>query len=184
MNISDDVEIYKLSKVLQLLNGQESGDFLYEYWTKSNKLRYLPKFIGRDKDNVASNEVQYIIALEDIFEKLISILRELIVERYCSQTSEDLDMDYTTLQQCDDLITELENFQNISLDSSWSAMYEKVNISATNICVKIDHLLSVYETGKKFHFITNVKVEDFISSEHINYKSATGKYFIVDNYKE
>lgn len=180
MNISDDIEVYKLSKLLQELGDEKNSDFLYEYWVKSNKLKYLPKFLGRSRASVSADEVQYVIALETLLETFMETLNSFIIDRYCSSYALAPDMDASTVQQCDDLIVEFEKFQEISFDSSWSVLYEKLSIAVAQITVKIDRLISVYSTGKQFHFITNADPVDFISAEPINLKRNTGKYFIID----
>lgn len=180
MNISDDIEVYKLSKLLQEFSDEKNSSFLYEYWVKSNKLKYLPKFLGLSQASVSPDEVQYVIALESLLESLIETLNSFIIDRYCSSVDLRPDVDASTIQQCDDLIVELENFQGIPFDSSWNVLYEKMSIAVAQITVKIDRLISVYSTGKQFHFVTNVEPADFVSTEPVNLKRKTGKYFIID----
>lgn len=180
MNISDDVEVYKLSKLLQVFGDEKNSDFLYEYWVKSNKLRYLPKALGRSHASVAPDEVQYVIALESLLENFVSTLNGFIREPYCSVYELAPIADASTIQQCDDLIIELENFQRVSFNAGWIDLYKDLSEAVAKITTKINRLLASHSTEKQFHFITNVEPEDFISGDNINLKRKTGKYFIID----
>ena len=180
MNISDDIEVYKLSKLLQVFGDEKNSDFLFEYWVKSNKLKYLPKFLGSYHPTVASDEVQYIIALESLLESFMETLNGFIIDRYCSPNNLAVSMDETTIQQCDDLIVELDNLQKVTFNAGWVDLYKDLSETIARTIAKIDRLISAYSTGKQFHFVTNVRPEDFISSEPVNLKRKAGKYFIVD----
>lgn len=180
MNISDDIEVYKLSKLLQVFGDEKNSDFLFEYWVKSNKLKYLPKFWGRSHPSVAADEVQYVIGLESLLESFMDTLNSFIIDRYCSSDTLSSSMDETTIQQCDDLIVELDNLQKVSFNAGWVDLYRDLSEVIAKITAKIDRLISAYSTGKQFHFVTNVEPEDFILSEPINLKRKSGKYFIID----
>lgn len=181
MDISDDREVYKLSKLLQIFDDKKSSSFLYEYWVGANKLRYLPKVLRGSHPSVASNEVQYVIAIESLLENLINKLIVFIKEPYCSSVKSTFTADISTIQKCNELINELEVFRKVSFASSWSDFYKNLCTVATTIIVKIECLLVSYTTGKKFHFITNVaKPEDFIPGDDINLNNKIGKYFLVD----
>ena len=180
MNISDDIEVYKLSKLLQVFGDEKNSDFLYEYWVKSNKLKYLPKFLGLSRPSITADEVQYVIALESLLESFMETLNSFIIDRYCSSESLTISMDTTTIQQCDDLIVELDNLQNVSTNAGWVDLYKDLSEVVAKVTAKIDRLISAYGTGKQFHFVTNIGPEDFISSEPINLKRKSGKYFIID----
>ncbi len=180
MNISDDIEVYKLSKLLHVFGDEKNSDFLFEYWVKSNKLKYLPKFLGRSNPSVSSDEIQYVIALESLLESFIDTLDSFIIDRYCSSDILSPAVDATTIQQCDDLIVELDNLQKVSFNAGWVDLYKDLSEVIAKITAKVDRLISAYGTGKQFHFITNAEPEDFISSEPINLKRKLGKYFIID----
>lgn len=180
MNISDDVEVYKLSKLLQVFGDEKNSDFLYEYWVKSKKLKYLPEALGRTCTSVAQDEVQYVIALETLLESFIGTLNGFIREPYCSLYEIAPVTDASTIQQCDDLLIELENLQRVSFDAGWVNLYRDLSEAVAKITAKINRLLASHSTEKQFHFITNVEPKDFISGDNINLKRKTGKYFIID----
>jgi hypothetical protein len=180
MNITDDIEVYKLVKLLQVFGDERNSDFLFNYWDKSNKLKYLPKFLGSSHPSVATDEIQYVIAMESLLESFVDTLKNFIIDRYCSKENLTLSMDATITQQCDNLIVELNNLQKISFDAGWVDLYKNSSEVIAKITTKIDRLISVYGTGKQFHFVTNVEPEDFISANAINLKRKVGKYFIID----
>lgn len=180
MNISDDIEVYKLSKLLQIFSDDRNSNFLYEYWVKSNKLKYVPKALGRTSATVAPDEVQYVIALESLFESYMETLNGFIREPYCSTFELVSPMDTSTIQQCDELIIEFENLKSISFNAGWVDLYKDLSVAFAKITAKINRLLASHSTEKQFHFVTNVEAEDFISCEDINFKRKIGRYFVID----
>lgn len=180
MNISDDIEVYKLSKLLQIFGDDKNADFLYEYWIKSNKLKYLPKVLGRTHASVATDEVQYVIALESLLESYMETLNGFIREPYCSAYESAPTMDASTIQQCDELIIEFENLQSVSFNAGWVDLYNDLSKAVAKITAKINRLLASHSTEKQFHFITNIEPDDLISCEDVNFKRKTGRYFVID----
>ena len=181
MNISNDINAYKLSQLLEIFGDEDKSKFLFKYWVKTNKLRYLPKFIGQTDLSIAPDEIQYVIALETLLETLIDTLKNFIdVGRYCSQSILSLEIDVPTLNVCNDLISALKDLQDIYLRSGLSELYEDLSKAILKITIKIDRLIAFYNSGKRFHFIANINAEDFISSEAINFGVKRGKYFVID----
>lgn len=180
MNISDDVEVYKLSKLSQVFGDDKSADFLYDYWLRSNKLQYLPEFLGNHRVTVGSDEVQYVVATEALLETFVETLNGFVTDRFCSTERTSPSMDSATAQMCDEFMVELENFRQITFDAGWVDLYEDLSRAIAKTTAKIDRLISAYNSGKRFHFVTNVKPIDLISGKTVNLKSKTGKYFILD----
>lgn len=178
MDISNDKEAYLLSKILGEIDSEKSGtDFLRKYWMMSGKLKYTQKFLGEvfafDED-----EIQYLITVENLCDRLVSTLNAFLREPYCIAHEVELEIDSSVQQVSSELIIEFENLQNISLDYGWKKLVEDLSKTVFQIESIISRLMVMHTTGKRVCFYSNVTAESFLNAAQIDFQNKNDKYFI------
>ncbi len=182
MNFSTkDKEAYKLTKLLQTFGDEKNSDFLYDYWVKTNKLKFLPAFLsGRNAmPSVIVDEIQYVVVLENLLEIFTNDLQSFL-NKYCSEESVSLTMGATTTEASKDLIDKLSKLKKLSFNAGWATLYEDLNTLLASLTVAMDKLIAYDKTGKHIHFVTNVTADEILSSVEVDFERRAGKYFILN----
>ena len=162
MDISKDNEAFLLSKILGALDGEKYGaDFLCRYWIKSGRLKYLPVLLGEGFD-FEFDEIQYVLTVEGLCERLVLALKAFLRAPYCSNSD-----------------IETEKLQEISLRYGWKSLTESFSTVVYKIESLIDRLISMNTTGKKVRFFSNVKAEDFLNANQIDFQNVNDKCFLL-----
>ena len=181
MDISKDKEAFLLSKIVGALDDEESGtDFLCQYWMTSGKLKYLPLMLGEVFD-FKSDETQYVLTIESLCEKLVLVLRTFLRDPYCSNGDMEREIDPIVYQKSSELLVEMEKLQEVSLTYGWKSLVESFSTVVYTIESLIDRLISMNTTGKKVRFFSNVKAEDFLKANQIDFQNVNDKCFLLKN---
>ena len=179
MDISKDNEAFLLSKILGALDGEKYGaDFLCRYWIKSGKLKYLPVLLGEGFD-FESDEIQYVLTVEGLCERLVLALKAFLRAPYCSNSDIESEIDPIAYQKSSELLVETEKLQEISLRYGWKSLTESFTTVVYKIESLIDRLISMNTTGKKVRFFSNVKAEDFLNANQIDFQNVNDKCFLL-----
>ena len=180
MDISKDRDAYKLIKLLQAFDANNNADLLYLYWEKTNQLEHLPSFLqGRGRPSVAVDEIQYVVALENLLEEFLNVF-DSFLKNYCSSESLSIPKDAEVTARSKDLINLLSKIKKISFKSGWAKLYADFSKTFASAVVAMDRLIALDGTGKSIHFITNIVAEDVISFVEINFERKSKKYFILN----
>lgn len=179
MDISKDKEAFLLSKIVGALDGEKFGtDFLRQYWMTSGRLKYLPLMLGEAFD-FESDEMQYVLIVEGLCESLVHVLREFLRKPYCSNGDTETETDPIVYQESSELLVEMEKLQEISLTYGWESFVKSFSMAVYTIKSLIERLMSMNATGKKVRFFSNVKAEDFLRANQIDFQNVNDKCFLL-----
>ncbi|MBQ7761366.1 MAG: hypothetical protein IJ400_04850 [Clostridia bacterium] len=178
MDISNDKEAYLLSKIIGEVDSEKSGtEFLQKYWITSGRLKYTQKLLG-EAFSFDEDEIQYLINVEILCDRLVSTLRSFLREPYCRVRRNDVEIDSSVKQASAELIVEFENLQSICLNHDWKGLVENFSRTVFQIEAIISRLMAMHSTGKQVCFYTNVSAEAFLNASQIDLHNENDKYFI------
>ena len=177
MDIAGDKTAYLLSKILGELDSEESGTrFLYQYWQKIGKMRYVQMVLG-ESASFGEKETHYPIALEGLCERLISTLR-LFLKNVAFSRNDDGEIGQDVTDLSAELISAFEGLGKLSLSSyGWEALVGEFSRKVNQIENMISRLQSK-EIALGSLFETNAEAEDFLRADLLHYNSKSGKYFV------
>ena len=177
MDIAGDKTAYLLSKILGELDSEESGTrFLYQYWNKTGKMRYVQMALG-EYVSFGEKETHYPIALEGLCERLVSTLK-VFLKNITYSRDDDGEIGQDAVDLSAELISAFEGLGELSLSSyGWEALIGEFSRKVNQIENMINRLQSK-EIAPGSLFETNAEAEDFLRADFINYNSKSGKYFV------